>query len=487
MGGVGGAVPVAEERRRSPFTPAGAPYIPTVNPSAILPPAARTAGPAPFRTASRVLPSGDPQAFLRVLQGHPRGFWARGPRWAAHAGVLGEIRVPEGGERFRQVRDLASGWVGCGGDEEAVRFYGGFSFREDHQAGDRWEGFPAALFQLPAVEFDGQGDGAARLRVRVPVGGDDRAARARAEAVLDELVDRMAGVRAGPLAGDPVAATRTGGQREPWLDAIREALAAIGEGRFSKAVLARILDVELASPIPPVDVLMALWNQHHRAHAFLFEPAPGRLLLGAAPEVLVTLREGSIEATAVAGSAPRGSSAAEDRELARGLLASRKDLAEHRAVVEAMVRHLEELAGEVESQAAPHILPLARIQHLETEVGARAVDGLTALDLVERLHPTPAVCGVPRDRALAFLAEAEPFRRGWYAGPVGWFDTEGEGHFVPALRTAVGDGRCWRLFAGAGIVDGSEPASEWEETGMKFQPVLRALAEAGAVMDAAGP
>ena len=106
---------------------------------------------------------------------------------------------------------------------------------------------------------------------------------------------------------------------------------------------------------------------------------------------------------------------------------------------------------------------------------------------MERLHPTPAVCGVPRDAALAFLSDAEPFERGWYAGPVGWFDTEGEGHFVPALRTAVGDGRRWRLFAGAGIVDGSRPSMEWEETGIKFVPVLRALVACGATLEGIAP
>lgn len=459
-----------------------------MNPSTILPPVTRSAGPVPFRTASRVLSSGDPEAFLRVLQGQPRGFWARGSRWAAHAGVLGEICVEDGSGRFEAVRRYGAAWAERGQDEAAVRFYGGFSFREDHRARDDWEAFPAALFHLPAVEFDGQGEGAARLRVRVPVGDDGDGALVRAEAILDALVVRMAAPDAD--AAIPVArvpATRAEGEREPWLEAVGEALAAIRGGRFSKAVLARILDVELASTIPAAEILMALWNQHHRAHAFLFEPRPGRILLGAAPEVLVTLRDGGIEATAVAGSAPRGGTPEEDRALASGLLASRKDRAEHRAVVEAMVGHLEEMAREVEAEEGPHILTLARIQHLETEVSARPVDGLTALKLVERLHPTPAVCGVPRERALSFLSEAEPFHRGWYAGPVGWFDTDGEGHFVPALRTAVADGRRWRLFAGAGIVDGSEPAAEWEETGMKFQPILRALAEAGADLDAAGP
>jgi hypothetical protein len=103
--------------------------------------------------------------------------------------------------------------------------------------------------------------------------------------------------------------------------------------------------------------------------------------------------------------------------------------------------------------------------------------------LVEALHPTPAVCGLPGDEALAFLREEEPFERGWYAGPVGWFDARGDGVFAPALRTAVAHGRSWRLFAGAGIVEGSRPDAEWEETRIKLEPVLRALevvAEGGA-------
>ena len=96
------------------------------------------------------------------------------------------------------------------------------------------------------------------------------------------------------------------------------------------------------------------------------------------------------------------------------------------------------------------------------------------------LHPTAAVCGLPRDAATTFLEREEPFERGWYAGPVGWFDAEGNGVFAPALRTGVSVGRGWRLFAGAGIVEGSVPALEWEETGIKFEPMLDALRGAGA-------
>jgi menaquinone-specific isochorismate synthase len=108
------------------------------------------------------------------------------------------------------------------------------------------------------------------------------------------------------------------------------------------------------------------------------------------------------------------------------------------------------------------------------------VQGRTVLELLQALHPTPAVCGYPRDEALEFLRGEEPFDRGWYAGPVGFFDEEGNGAFAPALRSAVAHGRTWRLFAGAGIVAGSRPELEWAETGIKFEPVLRALEASGA-------
>jgi menaquinone-specific isochorismate synthase len=260
---------------------------------------------------------------------------------------------------------------------------------------------------------------------------------------------------------------------------VEEILEAIRAGRVSKVVLARTLDVDAPVAAEPVDVLEALRAGNPNTHVFLFEPEPGRALLGAAPEAVATLRRGVFHATAVAGSVARGGTRAEQEALAAELLGSAKDRAEQRIVVEDMVARLEPLARDVRAEPEPHVLTLARIQHLETEIRARVEEGTSILDLVEALHPTPAVCGVPREGALELLRREEPFDRGWYAGPVGWFTLDGDGHFVPALRTAVGEGRRWRLFAGAGIVDGSRPAAEWDETAIKLQPVLRALAAAG--------
>jgi isochorismate synthase EntC len=159
----------------------------------------------------------------------------------------------------------------------------------------------------------------------------------------------------------------------------------------------------------------------------------------------------------------------------RQLLESAKDRAEHALTAEEMVEVLGPFLEEMEVEAEPRVLSLSRIHHLETTIRGRAHEGEDILSLVEALHPTPAVCGRPRGEALSLIRGAEAFERGWYAGPVGWFDAEGDGDFVPALRSAVGSGREWRLFAGAGIVAGSDPDGEWEETALKFEPALRAL------------
>ena len=252
----------------------------------------------------------------------------------------------------------------------------------------------------------------------------------------------------------------------------------IQAGEAEKVVLSRTLDVTPGRPVSPLDLVLALWQESHGSHAFLFEPVPGEAVVGAAPEKLATVVNGVVRATAVAGSVGVGADSVETAQLARRLFNSDKDRAEHDFVVQDMVARLSALGCTVERDVEPHVLTLARIQHLETKIAARMPEGVTLLDIVASLHPTPAVCGMPRNVALSTLTESEVFDRGWYAGPVGWFGSDGKGIFVPALRSAVSHGVGWRLFAGAGIVPGSDPALEWEETELKFDPVLRAMARA---------
>ena len=299
-------------------------------------------------------------------------------------------------------------------------------------------------------------------------GTADRWARA-----LGEDVPRSGGVGG-------IEARTTGSDRLRWTTSVRRALEAIESDQVKKIVLARAMEVHPGPGLDPALVALTLWEENRSSHAFLFEPAPGHALIGAAPEVLAHRVGDVLRATAVAGSIGVGSTSGETSALAGRLFESAKDRSEHDFVVEDMVGALRELGCAVRRDVEPHVLTLARIQHLETKLEASIPPGTSLLEILAALHPTPAVCGLPRDGAAALLEEYESFQRGWYAGPVGWIDAAGEGIFVPALRCAVVSNGAWRLFAGAGIVAESDPDLEWEETALKFQPVLRALVSAGA-------
>ena len=443
------------------------------------------------RLATVTIPAPDlrPDTFLRHAEGEPRGFWARGDRWVAHRGVAAELSGVEGypGDRFAEVASAAReiAWEPILPEHSAraprVRFYGGFSFRSDHSATGVWSDFPTSLFHLPVFELEGDGSGDAWLRARAVVAdGEQEDVLLRLRTSAEALRAELATLSDFSVPRRSTKARATATDRSSWEGAVVASLQAIREGAVSKAVLARTLDLELESSLDPVDVVRRLWDENRGSHVFMFEPVSGSALVGAAPETVATLRDGVFHATAVAGSIRRGNTPREQAELAATLLASEKDRSEQKIALDDRVARLETVAHQIRTDPEPHVLTLARIQHLETEIRASVPEGVSVLDLLRLLHPTPAVCGLPRDAAMAFLGEEEPFERGWYAGPVGWFDAEGNGVFAPALRTGVSSELGWRLFAGAGIVEGSVPALEWEETGIKFEPMVEALKQGGA-------
>lgn len=442
-------------------------------------------------------PDVDPSAFLRAVD-PPRGYWARDGAWSARGGTAAivEVRRETDGSRFGEVRARAGSvfsavetvrGAGDGRPELAPRLYGGFSFHDDHTAGGGWEGFPAASFRLPSLELRGTADGEAWLLGAWPAReGEDGAGEAALERLRSER-DRLL-ERAGPTgAGTAGAPDRSSGAspdlpaREvvgypAWEAAVEEALDAVEAGGLRKVVLARAVEVDAPPSADPASVAARLEADNPGAYPFLLEPAEGSVLVGAAPELLAVKEDERFTATAVAGTIRRGTDPEEDRRLAHRLLSSAKDQAEHAIGVEDMRERLVRVTGAARVDAEPHLLRLRGMHHLQTDLTARIPEEEHVLGLVEALHPTAAVNGHPREEALRFLREHEGFRRGWYAGPVGWFDAAGDGEFVPALRCALLHGGVARLFAGAGIVEGSSPRGEWDETALKFEPVLRALA-----------
>lgn len=272
--------------------------------------------------------------------------------------------------------------------------------------------------------------------------------------------------------------------RAAWGDAVRNALDRIASGSLQKVVLARGIEIESTRPVDPRLVLRVIAEANPRAYRYLLRPGEGAAFLGASPERLVSLTNGTVLSDAVAGTVrlevPDRSDvtvASNDAAVA-SLLVSEKDRREHAPVVRHIIETLSphcKIVTASEAEAQIH----RRLAHIRTTVRGLAKPKTHVLDLVARLHPTPAVAGAPRDPAIAFLKKHEPVDRGWYAGVVGWMDAEGNGDFVVGIRSAFLEGTRALLFAGAGIVAGSDPDAEWEETDLKLSMMREAIANAG--------
>jgi isochorismate synthase len=205
-------------------------------------------------------------------------------------------------------------------------------------------------------------------------------------------------------------------------------------------------------------------------------PTERGVLVGASPELLVSRSGTTVRSNPLAGSAARSGDPDEDRALGEALAASAKDREEHAIVVDAIATALRPLCRDLRWDREPVLLATPNVWHLSTRFeGELREPAPTVVDLVAILHPTPAIAGAPTREAVALIRELEPFERGAYAGPVGWIDADGDGVWAIALRCAELVGARAILAAGAGIVAGSQPEDEVEETERKFRAFLDAL------------
>ena len=262
--------------------------------------------------------------------------------------------------------------------------------------------------------------------------------------------------------------------REEWTAQVETALDRIDAGRLTKVVLAQALTVGLEDSIDVPATLERLRRRYPNCYRYLLRHADGGTFFGAPPERLVAKRGDRVETEALAGSAPRGETPEADDDYAAAMLADEKLRHEHDLVVEAIREQLAPIARDLSIDERT-IRRLATIQHLRTPIEATLEADRHVLDLVEALHPTPAVGGVPPAVAWETIRETESFDRGWYAGPVGWFDAAGDGEFAVGIRSGVATDRTVTLFAGNGIVADSDPAEEWDEVQLKFRPILDEL------------
>ena len=444
------------------------------------PPRGEAGGPIVSRSVEVPAPS------VRAALGRaetPRVLWTAPDEPTVVGSGTATAITATGEDRFAEVRAgadalFSAGDVHAGAIAARPRLFGGLAFHDDHSGDPPWEGFPGALFVLPEVQVtyaagDPPDAGTAWLTVNA-VGPD-----ASPSSVEERIERERAALRdlpePGPPAGPPGVTNRERTTSlADWRDSVNAAVDRIHDGELRKVVLAQALRATLDAPLSVPDVLSRLGDRYPDCYRFLVEPAGGGSFFGATPERLVSLRGRTVETGALAGTTGRGDTPEEDEWLARELFDDPKNTHEHELVADAIRDQLEPFASSV-ATGSRRVRRLATVQHLETPITAELAEDEHVLTLVEALHPTPAVGGLPPDRALSTIRETERFDRGWYAAPVGWFDATGYGSFAVALRSAVASEDVATLFAGVGIVADSDPDREWDEVDLKYRPVLDEL------------
>jgi isochorismate synthase len=413
--------------------------------------------------------------FTRLLDegAHPATFW-RSPE--------GEVFVAAGAAAAQHGAQGAASWreefpaaVTSLRARLAERLHGAapplfftLFFNPDRAEHPGWEGFSPLSLVVPALLFSVRPDGMSRT---VTCRAEEHAGwRALAERVAAEEIPVDA------PAADPLAA-RMNWNEAPFTGAVEHAIRLLHRGTPEKLVLARALEITAERDIRFAVLLRALDHAYPECFLFAQAPSPGALFLSATPERLARVRARGISTAAVAGSVPTGRTLSDEQRNRADLQSNAKFAKEHSVVARMIHDVLEELCDEVVT-GHTEVLILRNVQHLVTPFTGTLSEGRGIVDAVARLHPTPAVCGSPREQARDIIERYEQFDRGQYAGVAGWMDADGSGDAAVTIRSAVFHGRDALLFGGAGLVAESVARDEVEETRVKLQAILSALAQA---------
>lgn len=435
-------------------------------------------------SATREVALDDPcaAAFASRLASDAWFCWEQPASGFALAGVGSAHRsVSRGADRFAEVgrdcarlvrdrlaaepRDLPAG--------AGPVWTGGFAFAPDGGASAQWSSLPPAALTLPeAILVRAEGRTLLTLAVLAEPG-------VATEELARRLRARAASLSAAPLplldpspaGGVAVASVADPGSYEA---SVAAAVERIRAGELEKVVLAREVTATAPRAHDPAPLFGAMRDAFDECYCFCVGTAEAAFL-GASPELLVRRRGAGAQTVALAGSTRRSADPAVDDHLGEQLRRSAKNRTEHEIVVRRIERALRPVSVWVEAGGEPELIKVANIQHLATPVFAQLAESHSAVELAGMLHPTPAVGGEPRGRALEVLAELEGMDRGWYAAPVGWMDAAEDGEFCVALRSALLRDRTAHLFAGAGIVADSDSAAELAETELKLAALLPLL------------
>ena len=451
-------------------------------------------------SVSAPCPHVDPmQAFLHGM-GRERFYWQEPGNGVIHVGfgAAADLRA-WGPTRFQSIARQAQtlfdqAYLPTSAPSFAqAHLFGGFAFSDDFTPDNTWSVYHPAQFILPHYQLSlQQGSSEERqawltINALLDYPAATPAKRADAEAVelatalRGALTEQIEQLQQTPIGMAPLPQLHSRCYPMPyatWEQILNAAMDQFRIGALSKVVLSRVCELRFDQKIDVATALAYLNRIYPDCYRFVFEPLPNHAFFGASPELLVNLSGQQIRTMGLAGSEPRGATPAADAALGRQLMESVKDRHEHQLVVDVLRQRLQPLCDKLDVAAQPQLLKLSNIQHLYTPVCGTLSKPQDVLSLLDVLHPTPALGGVPRAQALDFIRQMEPVPRGWYAAPVGVINRHMEGTFTVAIRSAVTEyERVW-LHAGAGIVEASNPQKEWDETALKFRPILNALGAA---------
>jgi len=362
----------------------------------------------------------------------------------------GSTRFTEANKHFQKIVDLID-WE-APTDAPPPRFATGFSFDGNTQNAD-WSFLGNSHLVFPRIQILRNGENTWLTTTN---------------ASLEEAPRLAAPDPMQPTDSDPkkVASEK---DRDHYKNLVLTALKEIKNGDLEKAVPCRSLFVEKK---PVIQNLLSSLRDSYPACATFCAYKDGNAFVGSTPERLASIKDGELYTAALAGSAPRALDQALDSALSQGLLTSPKEQNEHVLVVEEILRRLISLGLQPKVTQDTTILKLNGIQHLYTPIHSQLSPKISLFEAVDALHPTPAVSGHPLKRANELRLKYESFDRGWFAGPIGWLDTSGSGEFRVALRSGLINEKGTTLFAGAGVVNGSDPERELIETDMKLKAML---------------
>jgi menaquinone-specific isochorismate synthase len=421
------------------------------------------------RLVVRTVPVPDPgDDFLGQIPVQAAVAWVRQGAGLAGWGEAARVALPAGADRFTAGEKWLHEITESADIDDAVRrrgsglvAFGTFTFD------DASEG---SVLVVPQTVLGRDGTGNAWLTTITPDGGQDRQAAAWPHRISQHGASQHEASQ--PYVAPGAIAWHDGSLSAPeWQQAVGEAVHRITHSaQLRKVVLARDLHATADNPIDVRVLLSRLAARYPGCYTFACDG-----LVGATPELLISRDSWEVGSLVLAGTAPRGATPAEDSDLARALLGSAKENEEHEYAAVSLRDTLSPLCAAMYVTPRPELIRLPNVQHLGTRVRGTLAAVKSALTLVAAVHPTAAVGGTPTGAAVEVIRELESMDRERYAGPVGWIDADGNGDWGIALRCAQLSGRRARLFAGCGIVAGSDPAAELAETESKFRPMRMAL------------